>query len=283
VARLEPVKSTWALALAGAVSTGCEFAGLKTQFAPVLYLDRENPQAIAQQRLRDQCIETGRNFHYWGSWVQPEARSLDDSIIVEYVKECSQKPFIILDSLAEFNSGDENDVRQMRAFLNPARDLAHMGASVLIIHHTGKAETAQKFRGSSAIADSVDVAFGVTNPSKGQKLEHLEIKAFKTRFLVAPKHVFRYSEGEFGNVDAPRLATSTMARSADPNECLRRLLSENPEISTSKVEALAVRHRFARDRARQFLNDGIMDGTIAQMAGPKRSNLYFLIPHELAS
>jgi hypothetical protein len=74
-----------ALALAGAVSRGKSFAGLETQFAPVVYLDRENPQPIAQQRLRDQKIRTGVDFYYWGSWIEPEAVPLSDAIIREYV------------------------------------------------------------------------------------------------------------------------------------------------------------------------------------------------------
>lgn len=74
-------KSTWALALACAVSKGEPFAGFKTQRAPVLYLDRENPLPVAQQRLREQNTRTGDAFHYWGSWLAQEPARLSDLFV----------------------------------------------------------------------------------------------------------------------------------------------------------------------------------------------------------
>src|SRR5690349_19597765 len=97
---------------------------------------------------------------------------------------CEIKPLIVLDSLAAFNVNDENSVKEIRAFLNNARQLANLGASVLVIHHSGKAETAQEYRGCRAIKDSVGCRLRVINSNANKKLERLKLKAFKMRFLV---------------------------------------------------------------------------------------------------
>jgi hypothetical protein len=101
---------------------------------------------------------------------------------------------------------------------------------------------------------------------------------------VAQKQAFSYSTGEFARVDAQRSAHSAKPKAGplDPNQCLRRLLSENPEINNGNFLALARKNHVHRDPARQFLNDGVRDGTIVEMPGPKRSKLYILVPDSFA-
>lgn len=195
-------KSTIALAMAGAVSSGGTFAGFKTKQAPVLYGDRENPQVIAQSRVRQQGIVTDSQLLYWGNWVgvngvKTDAPTLDNPMVIEYVKSAPVKPLIILDSMTAFYKGDENDSVKVRAFLNQARSLADAGASVLLIHHSGKAESAQEYRGSSDIPASLDVGFFAKKINKGQMLEEMVVRPFKTRFIVADETVFQYDDGRF--------------------------------------------------------------------------------------
>ena len=39
-----------------------------------------------------------------------------------------------------FNTGDEQSSTEMRKFMTKFRTLAHAGATVLLLHHTGKAK-----------------------------------------------------------------------------------------------------------------------------------------------
>lgn len=195
-------KSTLALAMAGAISSGSKFAGFKTRQAPVLYLDRENPQIIAQGRVKQQGIVTDERFYYWGNWVKvdggrAEAPVPSDPKVLQFVQEAPVKPLIIVDSMTAFYKGDENDSVKIRAFLHQARSLADAGATVLLIHHSGKAESAQEYRGSSDIPAALDVGFVAKKVNKGQMLEEMVIKPFKTRFVVSDETNLRYEGGAF--------------------------------------------------------------------------------------
>jgi RecA-family ATPase len=185
-------------------------------------------------------------------------------MIQEYVKQCPVKPLIVVDSLAAFNPGDENDVKAIRAFMKPVRKLASLGASILIIHHTGKADTAQEYRGSSAIKDSVDIAFRVHNSKPNKKLERLKIEVKKMRFLVTDGGEFYYNNGRF-----------TSGNEATEDERLRKLLHEHPGITGSGFESKAKEAGISRKAARQFLKDGAPD-KISVTDGPNHSKIYSL-------
>lgn len=198
-------KSTIALAMAGAVSSGGSFAGYTTKRAPVLYLDRENPQIIAQSKVRQQEVVTDDHFLYWGNWVnwvnaqgvKGLVPTFNDPLVKKYVQDAPVKPLIVVDSMTAFYGGDENDSVKIRAFFKPARDLADEGATVLFIHHSGKAESAQEYRGSSDIPAALDVGFFAKKINKAQMLEEMLVRPFKTRFIVSDEITFNYEQGVF--------------------------------------------------------------------------------------
>jgi len=64
---------------------------------------------------------------------------------------------IVIDTLnRNFGDGDENAAKDMTRFLDAATDLQkHLGATVLVVHHTGHAD-GDRARGSSALRASMD-------------------------------------------------------------------------------------------------------------------------------
>lgn len=64
-------KSTLALALAGAVAHGQPFLGRATKQRQVLYVDRENPLAVARERIDRLGIVEIPALKIWGPWVTP--------------------------------------------------------------------------------------------------------------------------------------------------------------------------------------------------------------------
>ena len=70
-------------------------------------------------------------------------------MVLEWVRNCEARPLIIIDSMSAFHGGDENSASETRAFLNQARQLADLGATPIVLHHDGKADTAKDYRGSS--------------------------------------------------------------------------------------------------------------------------------------
>jgi hypothetical protein len=67
--------------------------------------------------------------------------------------------------------------------MSQLRRLADMGAAVIVLHHSGKGESARDYRGSSDIKAAIDVGYLLTNMGDGG-LDRLRLKAFKTRFQV---------------------------------------------------------------------------------------------------
>ncbi len=84
VAREGVGKSLFAVNLANAVANGGVFLGQKHKPRPVLYLDMENPLAVAAKRTKEFSIRTGGNLKYVGlftnsgggaqPWCQGERR-----------------------------------------------------------------------------------------------------------------------------------------------------------------------------------------------------------------
>src|SRR5713101_3402089 len=141
---------TWvAYAIAGAVARGEGFAGHAVKQRPVLYLDGENPLCVAKQRLFDLGIPETNSLQVWGGWVCDPPPGPDSAIIRDFVRQ--HRPLLIWDSLIDFHDGDEQSASETRAFMKHFRALANAGATVLILHHTGKTATSQDYRGSSDI------------------------------------------------------------------------------------------------------------------------------------
>jgi RecA-family ATPase len=77
----------------------------------------------------------------WGGWNISPPVGPEDPLVIEFARQ--HKGLIIYDSLIEFHSGSEQSSTETRAFMRHFRALANLGASVIIFHHTGKADTAK--------------------------------------------------------------------------------------------------------------------------------------------
>jgi hypothetical protein len=158
----------------------------------------------------------------------------------------------------------------MRSFMQQCRALADLGCTVLIIHHDGKAETAKDYRGSSDFKAAVDAAFHVSNFSDDGKLGKLVARCYKSRFGFSGELVFRYSDGAFTREENPNAAAQTV------REQLTALLRANPGIGTKAFENLAEDRTLGRNRARQFLNEGVLSGKVRRERGERNARHHFL-------
>lgn len=264
-------KSTFSTLLAGLVATGSTFMGLNCHLRQVLYLDRENPAVVVDERLSRLAIQDGGTLRYWGGWLPSEAPAPGSPIIMDWVARCNPKPLVVVDSLIAFIKGDENSSTEVRAFMHQLRQLANLGSPVLILHHIGKGETSREYRGSSDFKAALDVGLSLTNLGDGPRLGRLRLKAFKTRFLVEDDLIFHYRDGVFEPDERSNAVSRTVT------EQLTGLLRQNPGILTGEFETLAVAKGLGRDRARQFLDDGIRMGYVRPEAHGKRGQRHFLI------
>ena len=150
---------------------------------PVLYLDGENPLCVAKQRLFDLGIRETNGLQVWGGWVCDPPPGPNSQIIRDFVRQ--HRPLLIWDSLIDFHDGDEQSASETRKFMKHFRALANLGATVLILHHTGKTASSQEYRGSSDIKAAVDMAYCLESEmTLGGGIHRLTLRNFKSRIAL---------------------------------------------------------------------------------------------------
>lgn len=139
-------KTTLVSAICDAVRQGKPFAGLATSKRRVLMLDRENSRTVVCERFDRLGIVDSNDFTIWGGWETEGAWGPNSAVIVDWVKSCDPKPLLVFDPLIAFNEGDENSAKDTRRYFQHFRNLANLGATVIVIYHSGKAETLRILR-----------------------------------------------------------------------------------------------------------------------------------------
>ena len=157
-------KTWFALALSKAICRGSDFLGRRTEMMRVLYLNRDNPRKQFMTRLRTLDLTAGEpNFGLWnlrsetGPPPKLDTETEEDKIdeYEEIVEKCSPV-MLIFDSLQRFHSGDENSTKDMAALFERFRRLTTLGATVSVLHNTGRKER-ERPRGAVAIEDGTDM------------------------------------------------------------------------------------------------------------------------------
>jgi archaellum biogenesis ATPase FlaH len=185
-------KSLLALYIAKCVVNGKKvFDNLNVKMMPCLYLDAEDGivgaylswlRGIGELEIRFRTLQSG-------------IPSLDDSALVEVCR--SQRPLLIVDSLYKFERNGEKtknvwNAAEIEPVMDKLRRLCVAGATVVLIHHSTKADPEQ-YRDSSAIGAGVDFMFAVVGkepvngvkrvrlvgqPSRGAQPPSLDLIAF---------------------------------------------------------------------------------------------------------
>lgn len=165
---------------------------------PVLYLDRENPEAVINSRREELGIIGDNYFRYWGQWNKDDyPPEPDDPKLLEWAKR--EKGFFIFDSLQQWYGGaNENDNTAMAELMRKFQRLARISAGVLILHHNRKDDAIA--RGGTAITSIPDMSFELTK-------EHGETadlcKLSEIRFRMCSNWLMEY-ETRWTRNDSPR-------------------------------------------------------------------------------
>lgn len=234
---------------------------------PSLFLDRENPIGVIADRLERLGMEDGPGIRFWGGWLYSEAPQPDDPIVRAWAKE--HRGLIVVDSFSAFHGGDQNDASETRAFMHRCRRVADLGATVIVIHHDGKAETSKDYRGSSDFKAAIDQGFHISNFGPSGELDRLVLRPFKMRMGSAGEIAYQYAGGRFVRVDEAEVRETV-------SEELTALLRQNPAIGVKRFEDLAAEAGLGRNRARTFLADGVLSGGVVRKVGPKNVMRHFL-------
>jgi hypothetical protein len=263
-------KTTVTLWMADAVAHGREILGGTCEQHPVLYMTREMPVALAADMARRFQIDNGpdTNLFMWGPWndqLPPEPAA---TCILEWVSLCEVPPLIIVDPVIAFlpPGASENDSVEIRGFFEQGRTLLRAGAAgVIYLHHTGKSETSQDFRGSSDFRAAIDLGYKVTN-SSDNLLDRLHVKLWRPRFgIERNEFVLRYSEingrASFVSDERPAAVRESIS------DQLTKLLAANPGLTVKEFEKAAMAKGLTQASARRFLDIGVEAGKIIRERG----------------
>ena len=180
-------KSFVVLDLIRAVIGGESWLGRRVSKVPeVVLLDRENPLSVAQTRLQRFDMERVEGLRWIGTW-------LDWGVDIggeELMASAKSGALIVVDSLSAWYTGDsENDSVQVRGWFGKLRRLASAGASIVVIHHSGKGDAGKNYRGSSDVLASVDAGYLLESDGEGEAMQNLKLSCFKLRAAEEPRPV----------------------------------------------------------------------------------------------
>lgn len=172
------------------IALGKEWMGHKVRQADVLYVGFEAFGGLATraQALMEKYDRGAPMYFLPGDFNlrEPEGRQA----LGQSIAALPNKPgLIVIDTFAyALMGGDENSAQDVQAFNVAVQALiANTGATVLIIHHTGKDES-KGARGSSAMKAAVDTEIMVSGrrivPTKQRDMEIVPAVGFKLQTVV---------------------------------------------------------------------------------------------------
>jgi hypothetical protein len=265
-------KSSLVLAMVDAVSTGKPFLGRQTVCRPVLYIDRENPPSIVKERLFRMCIPETPNLTILGGWWPGhEPPGPDTRWLRTYAH--SVRPLIVFDSLIAFAQCDENSNDEMRRHMGLYRDLAYLGATVLVIHHKSDKDGAN-YRGASDIKCMPDCCWIVTRDdgsSAADPLGDLLLTPFKARLMAKPIRVV-YRDHVFAPRDAP---------SRPPLDILLDLIRLKPGSTQKELITLGGQQGLSKQPVIATLDAAVLNRLVELKPGRHNTYRYYILLPEL--
>lgn len=255
-------KTYLAHSMAVAVATGGKFLGRRCRRTPVLIFDYENPSHAIRERLEMLSGEPIPTLKAWGTWLEHQPPQIGSELMLTIAKD--DRPLMIFDPFRYAHGAEENDSTEMAAVMQQLRFCAAKGASVVLLHHIGKAENSTS-RGSTAIRGAVDVAY---LQSMDAESGLISLTCEKNRFgeshytiTIRPD----FDEATFEVSDSPQFV-----RRNQELEALRKIISEQPGLSQNQIHQKA---GMKRERVFKLLRENT--GALWQVHEQGRSRLYF--------
>lgn len=171
-------KSTVGLDIGLAVARKAPWRGIRTSGGLVVYIGLESAAGLRRRVIAYQThhrIEPVAHFCDIGESVRL-MDSTDLERVLAAVRSAEREAgtgcvLIVVDTLARaMAGGDENDGRDMGAFVAACDRLRHeTGATVLMVHHSGK-DTAKGARGHSSLRAALDTELEVSGDANPRQL-----------------------------------------------------------------------------------------------------------------
>ena len=170
-------KSFLALDWACHIATGKDWDGHKVKQGAVLYVAGEGGFGVTQRIRAWELHHQVTNLDNLARLPVPIFPADSDQIktVLEYCQEIKANTghavkLVILDTLARcYGGNDENSSRDMGAFIQGCDTIKQLtGATVLVVHHSGK-NVDSGGRGSSSLPAALDVEYRVSRDGEGEQ------------------------------------------------------------------------------------------------------------------
>ena len=170
-------KSFLALDWACHIATGKDWDGHKVKQGAVLYVAGEGGFGVTQRIRAWELHHQVANLDNLARLPVPIFPADSDQIktVLEYCQEIKANTghavkLVILDTLARcYGGNDENSSRDMGAFIQGCDTIKQLtGATVLVVHHSGK-NVDSGGRGSSSLPAALDVEYRVSRDGEGEQ------------------------------------------------------------------------------------------------------------------
>lgn len=224
-------KTFVALGIAGAVGTGKPWHRREVNRASVVYVSGEGSGGLRARIMawEQHYGQEMNDCHFLTQAVQMLDRK-DVDAFIEAVQQLPEAPgLIVFDTLARcIVGGDENSAKDMGEFVAAAdRVRIETGATVLIVHHTGKSGDT---RGSTALPGAMDTIINIDRHG-----DFVEVKCGKQ------KDAEEFATISFARriVEMPDGATSLILEpSEEAYVALRRGTAKSEEVRNRVLDAL---------------------------------------------
>jgi len=183
-------KTTLVALLLSRMAAGGELAGQAVRQGKAAVISDESPELW---HLRVQQCDIGNHFGllcrpFRGQPVLQEWQALIDFLVRLHDEEGLD--LVVIDSLASFMpGGNENSAASMLATLSPLQRLTEKGASVLIVHHPRRKQSAagQVGRGSGVLPATVDILLEMDWYQRGDDDDRRRRLRAASRFRETPR------------------------------------------------------------------------------------------------
>jgi hypothetical protein len=200
----------WALSIA----MGTPWCGHSVKKGPVVYVAAEGGRSI-RKRVKAWMLERGIASVHRAFFLLQSVQVKDEeqlAMLAECIKKRAGTPgLVVFDTLARcFVGGDENSAKDMGAFIGGLTALhRELGASMLVLHHTGKQATEIE-RGSSALRAAADAMIYVSKDKNN---------------TIIVRNNKQKDDDEFEDITL-RLRTVVLGRDSEETSCVLESVNE---------------------------------------------------------
>jgi hypothetical protein len=274
-------KTIFLLSMARSLTEGMDFLGRQTYPARVIYLGIDVSKAILQRYTKMMRWVPNDDFRMLTMWTNPEAPMLDDKEQMKWLFKYAEKycPVLMLDTLRDLYSGDENSSTDTKPVVDILRRLCSLGSSIVAVAHPPKNGNSL-IRGSGNIPQKADIPYRmqakkpngkdvtvITCPNKNRFGTTSFALTFQKQFIPVPGAL------PYLRIREITESTPSIERKQDGvRERVFAYIKENPGKNQRGIESAS---KMSDRTVRQILVDGETSGTLRHEKGERKEKRWY--------